>query len=776
MRCAFVRYVWVVLQLLCAISIFCSAGCSQANSNVGEANNRDFEKGRVGELPEGWVGASAWIPSGGWNSELSARLSDERPHEGRGCLEIARLDSSRTGWASSGVQQTISAAFYRGQRVQLSGWMRFVPSNFDSSSSSARLWIRSDGRRWSFDDLGENPVRSGDWTFARVTCEVAADAGEIAYGASLFWHGKAYFDDLKLTVVGRNGTGNEPARRLSDRGTENLVAFARLLGYVRHFHPSDEAAGNDWSSFTIAAVEEVEGAKTAKDLIGRFQKLFRPIAPTLRLSTVRLAPVTIEALGGPETKSESITGWWYTGWPGPYPASYEAERTVAPVYAPGDSLLPIGSEVNSYVGGGVWCSVPLTLYRNSRGTIPRGAGTIANPRRSPGWVATGDDRATRIAAVILLWNVMQHFYPYFDVTGANWSDVLPIGLRAAAADPDGASFQATLQRMSASLGDGHVSVGSPYRSLYPSRWPVSWSFVEGRLVLVSADTTLSGEARIGDEVVALQGRPTSAWVTEASTRESGATHARVLVRVAGALRTAVGSDSLTLDLRSPAGKQKHVRLTQNPEAVLRPSRPAAIEEIRPGVMYIDLTRISAAQLDSNLPRIEHSRGVVFDMRGYPYGIQSEVLGHLTDSTLLSARWGRRITLRPDHQDTTFSWKRWTVEPKSPRIRAHAAFLIDANAISAAETMLGIVEHYHLADLVGEPTAGTNGNITLVLLPGRYTIPFTGMRVLKHDGSRHHGIGILPTVPVSPTIEGIAAGRDEQLERAIEVVSRPKDTE
>jgi C-terminal processing protease CtpA/Prc len=47
-----------------------------------------------------------------------------------------------------------------------------------------------------------------------------------------------------------------------------------------------------------------------------------------------------------------------------------------------------------------------------------------------------------------------------------------------------------------------------------------------------------------------------------------------------------------------------------------------------------------------------------------------------------------------------------------------------------------------------------------------------MRVLKHDGSRHQGIGILPTVPVSPTIEGITAGRDEQLEKAIEVVSRP----
>jgi C-terminal processing protease CtpA/Prc len=46
-----------------------------------------------------------------------------------------------------------------------------------------------------------------------------------------------------------------------------------------------------------------------------------------------------------------------------------------------------------------------------------------------------------------------------------------------------------------------------------------------------------------------------------------------------------------------------------------------------------------------------------------------------------------------------------------------------------------------------------------------------MRVLKHDGSRHHGVGILPTVPVERTRAAVAAGRDELLEKAIEVVTR-----
>ena len=45
-----------------------------------------------------------------------------------------------------------------------------------------------------------------------------------------------------------------------------------------------------------------------------------------------------------------------------------------------------------------------------------------------------------------------------------------------------------------------------------------------------------------------------------------------------------------------------------------------------------------------------------------------------------------------------------------------------------------------------------------------------MQVVKQDGSRHHGVGILPTIPAAPTIQGIAAGRDEVLERGIAAVS------
>ena len=46
-----------------------------------------------------------------------------------------------------------------------------------------------------------------------------------------------------------------------------------------------------------------------------------------------------------------------------------------------------------------------------------------------------------------------------------------------------------------------------------------------------------------------------------------------------------------------------------------------------------------------------------------------------------------------------------------------------------------------------------------------------MRVVRHDGSRLHGVGVVPAVLVSPTIAGIRAGRDEVLEKGLEVLGR-----
>ena len=167
--------------------------------------------------------------------------------------------------------------------------------------------------------------------------------------------------------------------------------------------------------------------------------------------------------------------------------------------------------------------------------------------------------------------------------------------------------------------------------------------------------------------------------------------------------------------------------------------------------------------------METATGIIIDLRGYPR-VSSELIGHFIDEPVTCARWHVPQAKYPDRDRLDFDFCNWSIEPKKPRLEAKVAFMTNGSAISYAETYLGIIEHYRLAEIVGQPTAGTNGNVNELILPGNYKIWWTGMKVLKHDGSRHHGVGILPTVTVERTIQGVAEQRDRFLERAIEVVS------
>lgn len=98
-----------------------------------------------------------------------------------------------------------------------------------------------------------------------------------------------------------------------------------------------------------------------------------------------------------------------------------------------------------------------------------------------------------------------------------------------------------------------------------------------------------------------------------------------------------------------------------------------------------------------------------------------------------------------------------IVPVNARLKVPCVFVTNSSCMSFEETVMEIVKNYHLGMIVGEPTCGTNGDIFLTMRP---TIAFgiTSFRFRNHDGSQHHGIGVLPDVPVAPTVQGIRKER------------------
>jgi hypothetical protein len=440
--------------------------------------------------------------------------------------------------------------------------------------------------------------------------------------------------------------------------------------------------------------------------------------------------------------------------------------------------------------------VPLALYAGTGGTLPPVPSDVqpAAPSRPEGFVPSGTDRATRLADVVLAWNVFEHFYPYFDVVAVDWPGELRRALRSAATDRDEAAFLITLRRLVAALHDGHGNVVSTHGAV-SVHLPLLWEWVEGEVVVTEVDGEQGGGVRRGDVVTAIDGRPVKDVLAAEEELTSAATPQWRRWRALYALSVGPPAN-VRLDLRrpaagaagapdgaGPAGDAGAVSAPGTPFTVtlrrslpsfgpgaLEERRPEKIAQVAPGIWYVDVGRISDDDWQAALPKLSAAHGIVFDFRGYPT-LSPLFLRHLSSLPLRSAQWRVPILVRPDREGVKFQASSWHLTPLEPHLTAKLVFVTDGRAISYAESCLGIVEHYHLGEIVGGPTAGTNGNINPFNLPGGFRIQWTGMQVLKQDGSRHHGVGILPTVPVSRTLAGILHGRDEPLEKAVSLASR-----
>ena len=72
-------------------------------------------------------------------------------------------------------------------------------------------------------------------------------------------------------------------------------------------------------------------------------------------------------------------------------------------------------------------------------------------------------------------------------------------------------------------------------------------------------------------------------------------------------------------------------------------------------------------------------------------------------------------------------------------------------------------------IIGSTTAGADGNVSMILLPGGLRTMISGIGVYYPDGGETQRIGIVPDIEVQPTIEGIRNGKDELLDKAVEII-------
>jgi tricorn protease len=367
------------------------------------------------------------------------------------------------------------------------------------------------------------------------------------------------------------------------------------------------------------------------------------------------------------------------------------------------------------------------------------------------------------------WTQLRNGFYDPKMHGVDW-DAMKRKYRAWAIDAENKDeFHNVVRQMLAELGASHLGIGGGHRSVVaPGAEPTGYLGID-----FEQDPTEDGARKV------------ARVIAKGPADQAGLRVGDVLTKIGG---TALKADTnLDLLLQGTVGKPLAITYRPRTGLGLEPERavqvtplPAGrvnellydewvetcrrrVEEATKGsVGYVHLDQmngenlrrfVQAVQQWANNPKI---KGMILDIRNNGGGNI-----HLPLMQILTARPLARVTVRgrdPAVQPDTY-WDR------------PVTLLINERSFSDAEVFPFMFKEAKCGQVIGVPTAGgVIGTNDITLSDGsNFRVPRTGFQSM--DGKNLEGMGVKPDILVPMTTEDRLSGRDPQLAKAIEVLTK-----
>ncbi|WP_175470686.1 S41 family peptidase [Pedobacter hartonius] len=573
-----------------------------------------------------------------------------------------------------------------------------------------------------------------------------------------------------------------------------MEAFARLYGYVQYFHPSSEAP-KDWAVLALYGSKKMLSISNDTELIAELNSIFNRVAPSVQIFLTS-APrrFDFKKITPPNIDGYNIVSWQHLGFGLPlYPSIYQSIKLNIP-YGPKDTKSPeqlfetkmkIGAYLKTDITEGISCIVPYALYSKQGNTYPAAAHLATQelmrdmgnslPKDSLGKVSiTASFPEIRLADVIIAWNILKHSYPYWNDASLPAETILTNAIKKSISDKSPEDFLNTLRLMCAEMNDGHmfVDLTDPKEKNNEATASLTLTEAEGKIVVTKINDEKIIGIDLGDIVDSIEHQDVMKYLLS---REKYLSGSRQWKR-SKSLVMALNGPKNTCVLLSLTGKngKKTFLVERNVKGQTYKNgyenEPYTKEGwLRPNIYYMNLSRDSVTKKLIE-EQLFSAKAIIFDLRGYPTNDEVfSILPHLINKPLKKRQFFFiPQIIYPDFKKVGYQREGSRTNAETPFIKAKIYVLTDASAQSASETFLAQVKGLPNVTIIGTPSSGTNGNINVIYLPGKYTISYTGMMTKNADGSKHHLKGIIPDIILTPTIDGIKNGQDEPLNLAIKI--------
>ena len=729
----------------------------QSPSSVGRpelAGVLDFEAGPVGAVPKDWSGG----PPG------TFAMDGQIVHGGRWALRIERNDASPDGFTA--VSKTISIDF-TGRQLELRGFLRTADvSNF------AGLWLREDddGGAVAFDNMQSRQLKgTSAWTEYAIVLPLNTTAKRLVFGVLASGSGRVWADDLRLLVDGKpiaDVPRVEPAKTVVDLDQEfdgssgivvkeltkvqiaNLALLGKVWGFLKYHHPLVTAGTRHWDYElfrVLARVLDAPDAPAARSTINRWIAGLGPVPPCSPCATL----VDTELHLRPPVS-------WLT-----------------------DDLL--GAELGATLRG-IYRNRPADKRQFYVSLVPN----IGNPsfEHEPAYPTLKlPDAGYQLLALYRFWNIVEYWFPYRDVIGGSWDDELTAFVPRIATAGDSDTFKREMMALIARVHDTHANLWSSLDARPPTgscQIPITLRFIENQAVVTGyADTTPapSLNPKRGDVVTAIDGAAVTDLVEQWSPYYAASNEPTRLRDIARSMtRGACGPATISISRDGQPQELKTERIAQpsaGASAGRTHDRPGeTFQKLSADVAYLKLSSVQAAQAVSYIQSAARTKGLIIDIRNYP----SEFVVFALGSHFIQRSTGfARFTVGEPANPGAFHWQGQplTLEPAAPRYTGKIVILTDEISQSQAEYTTMAFRAAPNATVVGSTTAGADGNVSTIPLPGGLRSMISGIGVFYPDKKATQRVGIVADIEAKPTPQGIRDGRDEVLEVALRLILGPE---
>ncbi len=537
---------------------------------------------------------------------------------------------------------------------------------------------------------------------------------------------------------------------LSPEKVKSFVALGQLWGFLKYHHPAVTEGNCDWDMELIKLIPAVEQAKNEaqwKELLDNWIDSLPPVS-----------------------KNADIE----------FPTQ---EVKVKPDYG----ILFSTEYFNSETIDKIKYILNNAAISSSRYYMSRNSLSIMN---EPAYEELlYPDFSYRLLALFRYWNFVNYFFPYRELCDQKWSSVLENMLPEFVFAANQEQYVSACLKLVTKIDDSHGF-------FYLNDWiwalregalkvPFETRFIEDKLVVTmytGKDAVVEDKIKIGDIITAIDGEVVDDIIKRKWPYIPASNNAvkfreissKILRGNSDTVLVTVQRDSEYFDLKVARYDSRRLKIPNyfNPHP-----EEEGYRILDNNIGYVLPSSCKVKNRDEGVKKVlSGTKGLIIDLRCYPDDLMASAFIRKLEHTSLDHSQNARANASFPGYFFIKTYPNHTEHRKNQQnfYKNRVVVIVNEYTQSAAEDSALEFQLCSNVTVIGSTTAGADGTVCNLNLPGGIVTYMTSVGVYYPDGGDLQRSGVRIDEIVKPTISGIKSGKDELLDRAIEIIENSKE--